>query len=341
MRIIEITPADSARWEAFVESSEKTIAWHGYSWSQAVGQNYSYDFHPLAVEDGGVVCGVLPLYNLRNTKTPSPLISVPFAVAGGVAARDESAGQMLVDAGIELARKLGASGLTLKQYRYPAPGDLMTDANYFNRELSLSPGVPGIWEQLEPHNREAIEAAEKDDLVLEFPSRRLDDFYSLLLLFLTQSGLPCPNRRWIQSLLDLGLYSLALLSRKGRIVAATMTKTFKTTVSFPYTCMGDGSQPFVNCTYALYWRLIQHFAENGYTIFHSGRMPNSEDVPLYRRGWGGVKHAYYYQYYPKTTSLTEYGVKRGWKRNLFTSAWKHLPLSLAGAIGPRIVAKFP
>jgi hypothetical protein len=341
MNIKTITPTDAARWEAFVESCPKTIAWQSYHWSRAVDDNYNYEFHPIAAEDDGRIRGIFPLYRLRGQHGPTRLISVPFAVAGGIAAETDEAGRLLLDAGIELATRLGSNGITLKQYRYPAPGDLKSDTNYFNRELDLSMGHSRIWDQLADGNKQEIEAAEKDELTLEYPVSNVTLFYDILLGFLTRSGVPCPARRWIQTLLDLKMYSIALLRRNGRPAAATMIKTFKTTVSFPYTCMADDREPSVRAAYALYWRVIKRYADEGYKIFHSGRMPNSEDVPAYRRGWGGEKHQYYYQYHPNTGGATEYGTKRGWKRTVFLGCYKLMPKPLAEVVGPRIVAKFP
>lgn len=341
MKVIAIAPADMARWEDYVQSSPRTVAWQSYHWNQAVTRNYDAEFHPLAVEEEGTIRGILPLYRLRGPKASSRLISVPFAVAGGIAANDTAAAQALLDAGIELSQRLGMNGITFKQYRYPAPGSLKLDANYFNRELALQMGVSPIWDQLEERNRRAIEAADKRALTLEYPLHQIDEFYDLLLGFLTRSGMPCPSRRWIQTLLDLKMYAIALLRYNGRPVAGTMVKTFKTTVSFPYTCNRTASEDSLQATYALYWRLIQGFIAEGYEIFHSGRMPESEDVDPYRLGWGGEKHTYYYQYYPETEGQTEYRNKRGWKRTLFITCWKRMPKSLASVIGPKIVAKFP
>jgi hypothetical protein len=42
-----------------------------------------------------------------------------------------------------------------------------------------------------------------------------------------------------------------------------------------------------------------------------------------------------------TEGRTEYRNKRGWKREIFTACWKRMPKRLAGAIGPKIVARFP
>jgi hypothetical protein len=340
MKIRTIGPSEAPQWEQYVMSSPRTIAWHAYRWSEAVSATYpGTEFFPLVAEEDGRFLGVLPLYRVRTA--PTQLISVAYAVAGGIAADTDESARELLNAAIELSSKLGATRITLKQYRYPVNGMLTTDDNYFNRELSLSIGASRIWDQLSPVNRQAIEAAEAHEVDLDYPSRQVDVFYEFLLRFMTRAGVPCPSKKWVQALLDQDMYAIAFLRVDGKLMAATMAKAFKKTVSFPFTCMRDQSLAASQATYALYWRLIEYFAGQGYEIAHSGRMPNSEDVSAYRLGWGGTKHPYYYQYYPQSQTTTEYRTKRGWKRDVFTACWKRMPTQLTGVIGPRIAARFP
>lgn len=342
MQVITIPEADAQRWEAFVEECPFTVAWQSYRWHEAVRRNYAADFYPLvAAEADGTIQGILPLYQLRGPGATSRLISVPFAVAGGLAATSPEAREALLAQAIELSNKVNAGGFTLKQYRYPVDGPMNTDGRFFNRELTLSVGADRIWSQLDPCNRSRIEAAERERLSLEYPSSRVSPYYDLLVRFMTRSGVPCPSRQWIATLLDLNMYNIALLEKDGRVVAGTMVKAFKRTVSFPFTCLSDRSQESLLYAYALYWRLIQHFAGQGFQIFHSGRMPEQGEVDAYRLGWGGEKHPYFYQYYPATEGRTEYRNKRGLKRSVFTFCWKLMPTPLAEAIGPKVVAKFP
>jgi len=341
MKATELDRTDIALWEDYVNSSSRTVAWQSYQWSEAVDRLYPIDFYPLALEDGGEIKGILPLYRLKGPKSPSRLFSVPFAVAGGLTADDPEGAAILLKGAWDLMKRLGVSGLTLKQYRYPVEGPLKSDTSYFNRELQLQPGPSQLWDQFRPENRKAIESAERNSLRLEYPSDRFDLFYDMLLGFMTRTGMPCPSRRWLQTLLDLRMYRIALLERNERVVCGTMVKAFRDTVSFPMTCIRSRKRDSYDSTYALYWYLIRSFAEQGYGIFHSGRMPNSEDAEAYRLGWGGEKFGYHYQYFPKTEGATESTRKRGWKRKAFSECWKYMPKSIARTVGPRIIRRYP
>jgi hypothetical protein len=93
------------------------------------------------------------------------------------------------------------------------------------------------------------------------------------------------------------MYEVALLKHDGEVVAGTMVKKFRHTVSFPFSCLRDQTERTSLFAYSLYWQLITRLAGEGITIFHSGRIPKTDTAASYRLGWGGTKYNYYYQYY--------------------------------------------
>ncbi len=136
------------------------------------------------------------------------------------------------------------------------------------------------------------------------------------------------------------MYSIALLRLNGGIAAGTLVKTFKDTVSFPLTALGRDDETGLMFVYRLYWDLIVRQAADGMRIFHSGRIPNHNDVPAYRLGWGGEQRRYYYQYYGYS-GQTEKQSKRGRGRQVFERVWPRIPKPIVQAISPVIVRQFP
>jgi len=137
------------------------------------------------------------------------------------------------------------------------------------------------------------------------------------------------------------MYSISLLRINHSIVAGTMVKEFKNTISLPFSCTkgkDEGSSIFV---FNLYWKLIVLFASQGKQIFHSGRMLKTDQTDDYRLGWGGEKYSYYYQYYPQSVIQTEFSKRRGKKRKILETCWKKLPSGIAEILGPQIVKHFP
>lgn len=332
---------DRDRWDAYVLSSQHSVAWQLWEWSVVVGCQYGLQFHPLATVEGARIKGILPLYSISAGRGISQLMSVPHAVAGGIAADSEDAEASLLSGAVSLAKDLGARSITLKQYKRRITGDLKTDDSYVNRELTLTPDLDAIFQSISEGNRQKIDESRTLSAKLDYPCGDADGFYRLLLAHEHRSGIPCPPPAWVQALLGSGMYKVALLFVNGQAAAGTLVKEFKDTISFPYTCLRDTSPASSLAAYRLYWELIRTHAARGAGIFHSGRMPRSEEVPAYRLGWAGTVHQYFYQYWPPSVERTESSMKRGGKRAFLQAMWKHLPRPLAQIIGPQVFKRLP
>lgn len=337
--IIDITKRDA--WEQFIQDNPSSIAWQSYDWSTVLRRHYRFDFYPIAAYDNSKICGVLPIYHLRTARGKEQLISVPYAVAGGIVADHELAGKALLEKAMELSAKHNGCPVTLKQYKVKLDGPLRTDGHFYNKELDLARDPSVIWNGLENRNKLNVEDGDRRNFNLEYPCGDIQGFYKLLLRHHHVRGIPCVGKKWIEDLIAFKMYSIALLRSGSDLVAGTMIKEFKDTVSFPFTCSADGTERTGIPAYSLYWKLIQLFASKGKRIFHSGRIPVTEETDEYRLGWGGTKYNYYYQYYPNVAGTTEFERKRGRKREVFERVWKKIPEGIAGLVGPSIVKQFP
>lgn len=335
-----IKDSEIEKWESYVENNQ-TIAWQSYQWSEVVAKHYSSEFFPIAAFDKDAIYGIMPIYKIKTLKGKTQLISVPYAVGGGVSADNIQAENALIDAAIDLYNKSGAYRIIFKQYKHKLSRQLHTDDNFYNRELDLTIGCDKIFSNLAPANRENIEKASRLNLKLNYPSDDLATFYKLLQVHHKENGVPCVSKQWIKDLVGFKMYKIALLYKNGIPTTGTLVKEHKLSISFPFTSLPDDSEQSNMLAYYLYWQLIKKHTEEGKAIFHSGRIPNSNETNCYRLGWGGQKFNYYYQYYPNTSNSSEYKERKGRKRQILSWAWKKLPLSVTGILGPKIVKYYP
>lgn len=340
MQAVVVEEKNKADWDRFVECSPKVISWHIYDWFKVPAAYYGLDYYPLAVYDGGEVRGILPLYRVRTLRTGPALISVPYVVAGGIVAETREIEQALLQRAVEMSEEMGSIPITLKQYKEKVDGDFTTDESYYNRELTLTPDIDDLWNRISEHNREQIQLTEGENYTFEYPSQDFDGFYRALLQHHRIAGVPAPTRKWVRHLRDTGLYVVALLKRGNTVLAASMAKEFKDTVSFPFTSLPSPNPADEKYAYRLTWELLKDLAGRGIRIAHSGRIPDSEDVPQYRLGWGGEKNRYYYQYYGYS-GKTESSSKRGSRRDLFKTVWRRTPIALSQLVGGVINKQFP
>lgn len=341
MDVVLVEPKNKKDWDEFVQESTGVIAWHAYHWADLLAKHYGTQFYPLAVYDGPKIIGILPLYRIRTLRSGDALISIPHFVAGGVVAEKPEVQRALLDRAIEISKQLKLPKITFKQYKLKLNGPLNTDENYYNRELELSSDLDQMWHEISETNRTKVEEASKYDLKMEYPSTDVSTFFRFLLHDQHAAGVPCVSKSWVESLFSTGAYEIALLRHKDELVAATMAKKFRDTVSFPFSCLRDQSEETNLFAYGLYWQLMTRLAKEGVRICHSGRIPKTDAAFGYRLGWGGKKHSYYYQYYGIGEGKTEFAIKRGTKRQLVESVWKRIPVGVAQVLGPAIVREFP
>jgi len=341
MKIEIINESKREQWESFISDQPKAIAWQSYKWFDILKKHYNIDFYPIVVSRDDEIRGILPLYNLKLPFSKNVLYSVPLAVAGGIVSLDEEAENLLLNKAIELSQTNGDCRIILKQYKHKVIGPLITDENFCNKELSLSSNLDEVWNEISEINRAKVTAGRKFEYSVEHPSNDINTFYNFLFKHQHRKGIPCTGKSWIRDLVNSGMYSISVLKHEGEIVAATMVKEFKDTISFPFSCTSDPESKHFNLINNLYWELIKKYSLQGKNIFHSGRLPKSGVADEFRQGWGGKIYSYYYQYHPQTVRKTEFNIKRSSKRKTFEKIWKSTPGFITKIIGPLIVKRFP
>lgn len=341
MRIEIVDESKREAWESFINEQPKAIAWQSYKWFDVLKKHYNIDFYPIVAFQGNEIRGILPLYNLKRSHKKNLLMSVPFAVAGGIVSTDAESEKLLLDKAIELAYQHDNSRITFKQYKHKIEGPLSIDENYCNKELPLNTDINIVWNQISDFNRQKVEQGKNFKYEVEHNSKKINEFYEFLFKHHQRKGIPCTGKSWISDLVESGMYSITMIRYNGKVAAATMVKEFKDTISFPFSCTSDPNSEVFNLVYSLYWEIIKKYSLEGVNICHSGRLPKSGEADQFRQGWGGIQYNYYYQYYPQTTQKTEYNVKRSSKRLMFEKVWKLTPQFVTKVVGPVIVRRFP
>ncbi len=105
---------DAAAWEAFVRACPEATFFHRLGWREILRDVFRHTPHYLLAERAGAIVGVLPLAQMKSRLFGHALVSLPFAVYGGVAASDDAAVPALHAAAAALARELGVDHLELR-----------------------------------------------------------------------------------------------------------------------------------------------------------------------------------------------------------------------------------
>ena len=106
--------AEASRWDAYVGGCPGATFFHRSGWQLLIEDVFRHRTHFLYAERAGRIEGVLPLAHVRSLLFGNALLSLPFAVYGGVVADTVEAATALEDAAQALARRLGVDHLEFR-----------------------------------------------------------------------------------------------------------------------------------------------------------------------------------------------------------------------------------
>lgn len=332
---------DPVEWDAFVRASDDGSPFHLTAWKRAVEETYGRRTHDLVARRGGGIEGVLPLYEVRELTGAKALVSIPYAVYGGVCATSDAATRALVDAAADLGRRRGAAYVELRQRRDLGLG-LSTKSLYVTFSRPLSPDEEENAKAIPRKQRRMTRQGAKYGLRTGIGPQYLDALYDIYARSLRNLGTPVFSKRLfeaVQKHFDKECEVLAVWHDE-RIVAGVLSLFFEGQV-LPY-YGADLRLPNVHgVADFMYWELMCHAARRGDRVFDFGRSREGTGPYEFKRHWGFEPVPLPYQYVllrrrelpnlspsnPRTKRLTE--------------TWKRLPLALTNRLGPVLTRWLP
>src|SRR5262245_20776317 len=91
------------RWDAFVSKHPAATFFHLLVWREIIRRSFGYEPFYLFAEDGGRICGVLPLFLVKSWIFGKSLVAAPVEVYGGIVADNEDISRLLLDHATRLA----------------------------------------------------------------------------------------------------------------------------------------------------------------------------------------------------------------------------------------------
>ena len=106
--------AGHAAWDSFVATCPTATFFHRAAWQNILVEIFRHETYFLFAEQDGRIEGVLPLAHVNSLLFGNSLISLPFAVYGGVAARTDVAAELLEAQAQRIAESLRVDHLELR-----------------------------------------------------------------------------------------------------------------------------------------------------------------------------------------------------------------------------------
>src|SRR5262245_4100861 len=106
--------SEGRRWNAYVARYPAAL-YHHFAWKELIETVFGHRCHYRAALDGDTIRGVLPLVEMKSLLFGHFLVSIPFFNHGGILADDEPAEAALAADAVQLAERLRARHVELRQ----------------------------------------------------------------------------------------------------------------------------------------------------------------------------------------------------------------------------------
>jgi FemAB-related protein (PEP-CTERM system-associated) len=336
VRVRAYVPEDEPRWEAFVERCRDATFFHRAGWRRILEDVLNHRCHYLLAERGGVVCGVLPLAEIRSRLFGHSLVSLPLCVYGGPAAADSEAECELIDAAAALARTLGVEHLELrnrnvKRVEWPRQDLYVT----FRKPLALDADANLL--AIPRKQRAMIRKAISRNLVSAIdttPAR----FFELYADNMHRHGTPPLSSRYFDALTATfgdACETLIVSDANGTPVSGVMSFYFRDEVLPYYAGDTDAARDLAANDFK-YWELMRRACERGVRVFDYGRSKQGTGSYAFKKNWGFEPAPLAYEYQLLRRDDVPQNNPLNPRYRAMIALWRRLPRPLVNAVGPML-----
>jgi FemAB-related protein (PEP-CTERM system-associated) len=327
----------AARWDAFVMGCPEATHFHRAGWQEIIESVFRHRTHFLYAEEAGRIVGVLPLAHVDSWLFGSALVSLPFAVYGGVAAESPAAATALEDEAQALAKRLGVRHLELRNIA-PRHADWPTQDIYVTFRKEILPDVEANMLAIPRKQRAMVRKGAKNALRSDIDDT-VDRFYALFADNVHRHGTPALPKRYFEALMRVfgpDCEVLTVTGMDGTPVSSVLSFYFRDEV-LPYYAGDAVTARDVGANDFKYWELMRRACERGLKTFDYGRSKKDTGPYSFKKNWGFLPQPLHYEYRLYRGDAIPQNNPMNPKYRAFIGLWRRLPLSVANTLGPHIV----
>ena len=326
-----------ARWEAFVAACPQATFFHRAHWQKIITDVFGHRTYFLYALSEGRIEGVLPLAHVDSLLFGNALVSLPFAVYGGVAASSEAAAQALEQEAQSIARRLGVDHLELRNVaRRNADWPVQDLYVTFRKEIFADEEANLL--SIPRKQRAMVRKGMKNGLVAEIDADA-GRFFDLYADNVHRHGTPAMPKRYFDALLATfgkDCEILTVVSPEGRPLSSVLSFYFRNEV-LPYYAGDDEEARDLAANDFKYWELMRRAAHRGLRVFDYGRSKLGTGSYAFKKHWGFEPTPLHYEYCLYGRDSVPQNNPSNAKYRLFIKAWRRMPVGIANWLGPHIV----
>ena len=329
--------AACARWDEFVMNTARATFFHRAGWQRVIENVFRHPTYFLYAERDGAIEGVLPLAQVKSVLFGNALVSLPFAVYGGVVALTPGARHALEDAAQALAQRLGVEHLEIRNIDR-CHEDWPVQELYVTFRKAIAPDVEANMLAIPRKQRAMVRKGIKNGL----SSTRDADagrFFALFADNVHRHGTPALPRRYFEALLaEFGSACeiLTVTDSSGRPVSSVMSFRFRDEI-LPYYAGDHEDARDLAANDFKYWEVMRRACEAGVRVFDYGRSKQGTGSYSFKKNWGFEPTPLHYEYRLYRRDSIPQNNPSNPKYKAFIALWRKLPRPVANRLGPYIV----
>ena len=298
---------------------------------------FRHDTYFLYAETDGRIEGVLPLAHVKSMLFGNSLVSLPFAVYGGVAAAHAEAASALEAEAQRIAQRLGVDHLELRHVE-ARHEDWPRQDLYVTFRKAILPEEEANMLAIPRKQRAMVRKGIKNGLRSEIDPR-VDRFFALYADNVHRHGTPALPKRYFEALqTQFGddCEVLIVNAPDGRPLSGVMSFYFRDEV-LPYYAGDDESARDLAANDFKYWELMRLSCARGLKVFDYGRSKQGTGSFAFKKNWGFEPAPLHYEYCLYKRDAVPQNNPANAKFRLMIEAWRRMPIGLANWLGPYVV----
>jgi FemAB-related protein (PEP-CTERM system-associated) len=329
--------ATAQRWDAFVMACTSATFFHRAGWQKILSDVFRHDTYFLYAETDGRIEGVLPLAHVKSLLFGNSLVSLPFAVYGGVAAAHTEATNALEAEAQRLAQRLGVDHLELRHVEARHESWPRQEL-YVTFRKAILPDDEANMLAIPRKQRAMVRKGIKNGLRSDM-DRGIDRFFDLYADNVHRHGTPALPKRYFQALRDefgADCDVLTVSAPDGRPLSSVLSFYFRDEV-LPYYAGDDEAARDLAANDFKYWELMRRSCARGLTVFDYGRSKQGTGPYAFKKNWGFEPTPLHYEYRLYKRSAVPQNNPANAKYRLLIETWRRLPIGMANWLGPFVV----
>lgn len=329
--------ATATLWDEFVMRCPNATFFHRAGWQKIVADVFRHDTYFMYAEAEGRIQGVLPLAHVNSLLFGNSLVSLPFAVYGGMAAVSQQAADALELEAQKIAKRLGVAHLELRNVN-PRHADWPTQDLYVTFRKEILPEEDANMQAIPRKQRAMVRKGIKNGLVSEVDCD-VDRFFALYADNVHRHGTPAMPRKYFKALAaEFGsdCEVLTVTGPDGRLLSSVLSFYFRDEV-LPYYAGDDESARDLAANDFKYWELMRRACARGLKVFDYGRSKQGTGSFAFKKNWGFEPAPLHYEYCLYKRDAIPQNNPSNAKYKLLIATWRRMPIGLANWLGPFIV----